>query len=130
MVPHPLYFARALVNIATMEIERDGVHFRILERLCGMPRAVRGISGVMLERHFNASWAVDELAAARLIQARGWANGPGAVWIPTEAGEAVYRRLTGNGVAIAESAPQPEPAAPIKSAARRGHRPRRSPARR
>jgi hypothetical protein len=112
-----------------MEIERDGVHFRILERLCGMPRAVRGISGAMLERHFNASWAVDELAAARLIHARGWANGPGAIWIPTEAGEAVYRRLTGNGVAASEGAARPEPA-PIKNAARPARRPPRSPARR
>jgi hypothetical protein len=113
-----------------MEIERDGVHFRILERLCGMPRAVRGISGAMLERHFNASWAVDELAAARLIQARGWANGPGAIWIPTEAGEAVYRRMTANGGVGSETEAQPEPAAPIRSAARPGRRPRRSPARR
>ena len=113
-----------------MEIERDGVHFRILERLCSMPRAVRGISGAMLERHFNASWAVDELAAARLIQARGWANGPGAVWIPTEDGEAVYRRLAGNNGAGSGTGAQPEPAPPVKSAARPGHRPRRSPARR
>ena len=95
-----------------------------------MPRAVRGISGAMLERHFNASWAVDELAAARLIQARGWANGPGAIWIPTEAGRAAYRRLTGNGVAASEGAARPEPAPPIKSAARPGLRPPRSPARR
>jgi hypothetical protein len=86
-----------------MEIERDDVHFRILERLCSMPPAVRGISGAMLERRFNAGWVVDELAAAGLIQARGWANGPGAVWIPTEAGEAVYRRLAGNGVAAPET---------------------------
>jgi hypothetical protein len=78
-----------------MEIERDGVHFRILERLCSMPQAVRGISGAMLERHFSASWAVDELAAARLIRPRGWANGPGAIWIPTEDGLAIYRRLHG-----------------------------------
>lgn len=76
-----------------MEIERDGIHFRILERLCSAPRAVRGISAGMLERHFDAAWAVDELAAARLIQPRGWAHGPGAVWIPTEAGEALYRQL-------------------------------------
>jgi hypothetical protein len=103
----PLYFARALVNIGAMEIERDDVHFRILERLCSMPQAVRGISGAMLERHFNSSWAVDELAAARLIQTRGWANGPGAVWIPTEAGEATYRRLAGDRTADAGAAGEP-----------------------
>jgi hypothetical protein len=77
-----------------MSIERDSVEFRILERLCTMPRAVRGISGAMLERHFGAGPAVEDLAAAGLIVMRGWANGPGAVWIPTAAGEALYRELT------------------------------------
>jgi hypothetical protein len=124
----PLYFARALVNIGAMEIERDGVHFRILERLCSMPQAVRGISGAMLERHFNASWAVDELAAARLIRPRGWANGPGAIWIPTEDGLAIYRRLVGDHGASAGATGEPEPR--IKSAARPSPRPPRSPARR
>jgi hypothetical protein len=35
-------------------------------------------------------------AAARpsvRIQARGWANGPGMIWIPTAAGEALYHDL-------------------------------------
>jgi hypothetical protein len=76
-----------------MTIARDSVHFRILERLCTMPRAVRGISGAMLERHFNAGWAVDELAAAGLITQRGWADGPGAVWVPSARGEALYRQM-------------------------------------
>jgi hypothetical protein len=77
-----------------MMIERDSVHFQILERLCAMPKAVRGISGAMLDRRFNAVWAVDELAAAGLITERGWANGPGAIWVPTPAGEAIYRELS------------------------------------
>jgi hypothetical protein len=76
-----------------MAIERDSVHFRILERLCTMPKPVRGISGVMLERHFGAPDAVEELAGLALIQARGWANGPGMIWIPTAAGEALYQGL-------------------------------------
>jgi hypothetical protein len=76
-----------------MIIERDSVHFQILERLCSMPKAVRGISGAMLDRHFHADWAVEELAGAGLIAARGWADGPGAVWVPTAAGEALYRAL-------------------------------------
>jgi len=76
-----------------MPIQRDSVHFRILARLCGVPRAVRGTSGAMLNRDYDAPWAVDELAAAGLIRERGWHNGPGAVWIPTPAGEEVYRRL-------------------------------------
>ena len=46
-----------------MTIERDSVHFRILERLCAMPKPVRGISGAMLERHFGAPAAVEELAS-------------------------------------------------------------------
>lgn len=76
-----------------MMIERDSVHFQILERLCSMPKAVRGISGAMLDRHFHADWAVEELSGAGLIVERGWADGPGTVWVPTAAGEALYREL-------------------------------------
>jgi hypothetical protein len=76
-----------------MAIERDSVHFRILERLCIMPKPVRGIAGAMLDRHFGAPEAVVELASLGLIQGRGWANGPGMVWIPTADGEAAYREL-------------------------------------
>jgi len=76
-----------------MTIERDSVHFRILERLCTMPRPVRGIAGGMLDRHFGAPQAVEELAAERLIKGRGWANGPGMIWIPTPEGEALYQAL-------------------------------------
>ena len=76
-----------------MAIERDSIHFRILERLCTMPKPVRGISGAMLERHFGAPDAVEELAGLGLIQARGWANGPGMIWIPTPEGEALYHDL-------------------------------------
>lgn len=103
-----------------MSIDRDSVHFRILERLCAMPRAVRGISGAMLERHFDAPWAVEELAAAGLIQARGWANGPGSVWVPTEAGEALYREL-----AAGERARPPFQ--PVRSPVGSDPHPRRSP---
>lgn len=76
-----------------MTIERDSVHFRILARLCAMPKPVRGISGAMLDRHFGAPETVEDLAAAGLIAPRGWANGPGQVWIPTVAGEALHRQL-------------------------------------
>ena len=91
-----------------MTIERDSVHFRILERLCVMPKPVRGISGTMLERHFGAPAAVEELASLGLIQARGWANGPGMIWIPTAAGEAaimIWRTaMTAPAVPVAEHA--------------------------
>jgi len=87
-----------------MTIERDSVHFAILERLCSAPKPVRGTSGAMLDRDYQAPWAVDELAAAGLIRERGWHDGPGAIWIPTPEGEALYRRL-------AES-PAAKPAAP------------------
>jgi hypothetical protein len=76
-----------------MMIERDSVHFQILERMCSMPKAVRGISSAMLERHFHADSAVEELSGSGLIAARGWADGPGTVWVPTAAGEALYREL-------------------------------------
>ena len=95
-----------------MAIERDSVHFRILERLCTMPRPVRGISGAMLERHFGAPAAVEELASLGLIQTRGWANGPGMIWIPTAAGEALYHDL-------AESSPGPA-LQPLKTPAAAG----------
>jgi hypothetical protein len=80
-----------------MTVERDSVHFRILERLCAMPRPVRGIAGAMLDRHFGAPQAVEELAAEGLIKGRGWANGPGMIWIPTPEGEALYQALTDSG---------------------------------
>ena len=80
-----------------MTILRDSVHVRILERLCAMPQPVRGIAGAMLERHFGAPEAVEELARLGLIRGRGWANGPGLVWVPTAEGEAVYRALVDGG---------------------------------
>jgi hypothetical protein len=80
-----------------MAIERDSAHFRILERLCTMPRPVRGIAGAMLDRHFGAPEAVEELARLGLIQGRGWANGPGLIWIPTAQGEAAYQALADRG---------------------------------
>lgn len=76
-----------------MLIERGSVHFRILERLCRAPKAVRGTSGAMLDRDYNAPWAVDELARAGLITERGWHNGPGAVWLPTAEGMAAFNKL-------------------------------------
>jgi hypothetical protein len=103
-----------------MSIERDSVQFRILERLCAMPKAVRGISGAMLERHFGAGPAVEDLATAGLIAMRGWANGPGAVWIPTAAGEALYREL-------ADGSREPPPFQPVKTPASATPRRRRPP---
>ena len=94
-----------------MTIERDSVHFRILERLCTMPKPVRGISGAMLERHFGTPAAVEELAAAGLIQGRGWANGPGMVWIPTPEGEAAYRALAERGSEVRSAPPMAAPGA-------------------
>jgi hypothetical protein len=84
--------AESLSTVAMM-IERDSVHFQILERLCSMPKAVRGSSATMLDRRFHADWAVAELATAGLIAERGWADGPGTVWVPTAAGEALYQKL-------------------------------------
>ena len=60
----------------------------------------------MLERHFGAPAAVEELASLGLIQARGWANGPGMIWIPTAAGEALYRELADGRRAAAVPAGQ------------------------
>ena len=79
-----------------MPIERDSAHFKILEKLCTAPRPVRGVSTVMLNRAFEAPAAIDALAEAGLIEERGWDVGPGAVWIPTEAGECLYEELSGS----------------------------------
>jgi hypothetical protein len=91
-----------------MAIGRDSVHFRILERLCTMPKPVRGIAGGMLDRHFGAPDAVEDLAAQGLIRGRGWANGPGMIWIPTAEGEALYREL-------ADGAREPPSLQPVKT---------------
>ena len=77
-----------------MQIRYDSVHFRILERLCVMPKAVRGIAPAMLQRQFGDLVAVEELAAAGLLRKRGWANGPGWVWIPTDAGLALHQSMS------------------------------------
>lgn len=48
----------------------------------------------MLERRFGDLAAVEELAAAGLLRKRGWADGPGWVWLPTEAGEALHASMS------------------------------------
>lgn len=77
-----------------MQIRYDSVHFKILDRLCGMPKAVRGMSSAMLQRHFGDLGAVEDMAAAGWLKRRGWADGPGWIWIPTPAGEALHRDMT------------------------------------
>ncbi|MEM7041449.1 MAG: hypothetical protein AAF543_01430 [Pseudomonadota bacterium] len=77
-----------------MKVRHDSVHFHILARLCGMPKAVRGMAPAMLQRKFGDLSAVDDLASAGLLRKRGWADGPGWIWIPTEAGEALYRSMS------------------------------------
>ncbi|MDX1539799.1 MAG: hypothetical protein R3349_00205 [Geminicoccaceae bacterium] len=76
-----------------MTIERDSIHFQILERLCAAPRPVRGASGAILERDYNAPRALQELKAQGLIKERGWHDGPGSIFVPTEEGEALYAKL-------------------------------------
>jgi hypothetical protein len=82
-----------------MTIEPDSVHFLILERLCSLPKPVRGTSAAMLDRHYNDPRAIDELKAQGLIRERGWHDGPGAILIPTAAGEALYEELANQQVA-------------------------------
>ena len=77
-----------------MQIRHDSVHFHILQHLCAMPRAVRGMAPAMLQRRFGDLVSVDELAAAGYLKRRGWADGPGWVWVPTEAGEALFRSMS------------------------------------
>jgi hypothetical protein len=77
-----------------MKLRHDSVHFHILDRLCRMPKAVRGMAPAMLQRRFGDLAAVEALAAAGLLKKRGWADGPGWIWIPTEAGEALHNTMT------------------------------------
>jgi len=63
------------------------------------------------------------LAAGGLIAPRGWANGPGAVWIPTDKGEALYHEL-------ANGSREPPPFQPVRTPANSGPRPRTPPDRR
>lgn len=86
-----------------MTIERDSIHFQILGRLCALPKPVRGTSGAILDRDYHAPRAVQELKAAGLIRERGWHDGPGAIFVPTAEGEALYARL-------ADSQPRTPPA--------------------
>jgi len=98
-------------------IERDSVHFRILERLCKAPKAVRGTAGAILERDYHAPWAVDELSRAGLIRERGWHNGPGAIWVPTSEGMAIYEQLLSAAAAPASIPPRVLPDRPLKTPA-------------
>jgi len=77
-----------------MPIRYDSVHFHILAQLCIMPKAVRGMAPAMLQRRFGGLEAVEELEAAGYLKKRGWADGPGWIWIPTEAGEALYHQMS------------------------------------
>ena len=47
----------------------------------------------MLQRQFGESSAVDDLISGGLIKKRGWADGPGAILIPTPEGEALVQSL-------------------------------------
>jgi len=76
-----------------MKIDYGSVHYRILDRLCTMPKAVRGISTPMLQRLFGDAGAIEDLASAGLIKKRGWADGPGSIWVPTAAGETLLSEM-------------------------------------
>lgn len=76
-----------------MRVKPDSVHHKILMRLCNAPKAVRGVSETMLVRSYGDPRAIEELAQARLIKKRGWHDGPGGVWIPTEEGAALCEKL-------------------------------------
>jgi hypothetical protein len=82
------------MSVPNLIVEADSTHFRILARLCAMPGPVRGISRPMLNRVFSDPRAIDELARAKLIRQRGWHDGPGGIWVPTEAGEALFEELS------------------------------------
>lgn len=71
-------------------LEKGSDEYKILETLCSMPRPVRGMSEAMLVRSFKSTRPIRALAAKGLIRRRGWSDGPGGIWVPTEDGEAVF----------------------------------------
>ena len=77
-----------------MQIQRNSIHFRILEALCTTPKPVRGITAVMLNRQFDAPQVLAELESEGLISEKGWDKGPGAVLVATAAGEQLYHELS------------------------------------
>ena len=79
--------------VGVIHIQRNSIHFHILEALCALPEAVRGITSVMLNRKFNAPRVLEELESNGLIVEQGWDKGPGAVLVATEAGVRLYREL-------------------------------------
>ncbi len=79
-----------------MQIDPNSTAFRVLERLCRLPKPVRSISDVMLNAEFGDPHAVRALAEAGLIRARGWDQGPGTLWVPTPAGERLYAEHAGD----------------------------------
>lgn len=91
-----------------MTIQRESVHFQILERLCSTERHLRGTSGAMLNRDYGEPRALSELAAQGLIKERGWHAGPGTIWIPTDDGIALYESIVAADGAAAEKSPMPE----------------------
>jgi len=70
-------------------IEAGSEEFKVLEALCAMPRPVRGMSEEMLLRTFKSARLLQTLANRGLIRRRGWCDGPGGIWVPTAAGEAL-----------------------------------------
>lgn len=75
-------------------IEKTSKQYKILEHLCRMAKPVRGASDVMLNRVHQAPEAIADLAQKGLIRERGWDTGPGAIWVPTAEGEALFRELS------------------------------------
>lgn len=76
-----------------MQIANDSVHHRILDHLCTMPKAVRGMSMPMLQREFGSADAVEDLITLGLIKRRGWSDGPGSILVPTAEGEALHQNM-------------------------------------
>jgi hypothetical protein len=81
--------------VVSLRVRPNSRHHKILKRLCDMPKPVRGISDGMLNRAFSSPRSVQELALAGYIRQRGWHDGPGGVWVPTEAGEELCTKLSG-----------------------------------
>lgn len=81
-----------------MQVHWGSLEHQVLEMLCGMPLAVRGMSDVMLDRAApGAARILHDMAADGLLKSRGWCEGPGLIWVPTAAGEAALGSMATEG---------------------------------
>lgn len=84
-----------------MQILWGSLEHQVLELLFEFPAPVRGMSEVMIDRAApGAGRMLDEMAEAGLVASRGWCEGPGAIWVPTEEGATALAAVSNGDAAL------------------------------